>query len=114
MTQLIRTILLTTLALGNISVYGAASQPMAATDMTCQQALANVGQVKVGITENRVVELLGKPTEIKDGVWGYNFWSCAPRPRVGQQLIFGIALMFKDGVVSKIGYDTICATGPGR
>ena len=111
MTQIIRTILLTALALGCVTGSGG-MEPT--TEITCKEALANVGQVKIGITEARVLELLGQPTGIEKGVWGYNFWACAPRPKVGQQLVFGIAVMFKDGVVSKIGYDTICATGPGR
>jgi hypothetical protein len=103
-----------TLTIAVLLNFAAANANGATTaDITCSQALANVGQVKVGITESRVLELFGQPTAIKEGVWGYNFWDCAPRPKVGQQLIFGIALTFEDGVVSKIGYDTICATGPG-
>ena len=111
MNHLIRTILLGAIAVGTISIYGGGTQSV---NVTCKEALANVGLVKLGITESRVLELLGQPTGIENGVWGYNFWACAPPPKVGQQLVFGIALTFKDGVVSKIGYDTICATGPGR
>jgi hypothetical protein len=87
--------------------------PPVPPDVTCKEALANVGKIKVGLTENRVLELLGKTRGTQDGVWGYNFWECSPPPKVGEQLIIVIELSFSDDKVSQINYATICATGRG-
>jgi hypothetical protein len=112
MIQLIRSIVFAITAVGSIAVYGNdGNKSTFRTDVSCKEALANVRQVKVGTTDSKVLVLLSQPTDIAIDVWGYNFWDCSPRPRVGEQLIIGVAFTFKDGVVSKIDYATICATG---
>src|SRR4051812_30812717 len=105
-------VILTSVAAAIFILAAANANAAAPAEITCSQALANAGQVKVGMSEARVLELLGKPTDIENGVWSYNFWPCAPPPKVGVQAVLGIGLEFKNKAVTKIGYATICATGP--
>lgn len=81
--------------------------------VTCKEALQNLGKIKVGLKKADVKGLLGDPTRVEKGVWGYSFWECSPPPRAGEQKVVGLALTFTEGVISKIDYATICATGPG-
>ncbi len=83
------------------------------TDVTCEEAQKHAGEIKVGMTDEQVIELIGKPGVIDGDVWVYNFFECT-KPVVGSQIIIGIALVFKDRSVTKIDYATICATGPGH
>ena len=79
--------------------------------VTCEEALKNVSQVKVGMKESEILDLLGEPTAIKEETWSYNFFPCSSPPKVGEQKIIGVGLLFKGKVISEIGYATVCATG---
>jgi len=97
----------------------AASNPMdnQKTDppagVTCKEALQNVKELKVGLTGHRVLQLLGNPKSKTGNQWAYNFLECAPPPQAGTQAVLGVAITFKGGLIAKIDYATICATGPG-
>jgi hypothetical protein len=80
-------------------------------DVTCKEALSRVGEVKVGMTDTTILELLGQPAGIEKNMWGYNFWPCLTPPKVGEQKVIGMAITFEDNVAAKIDYATICATG---
>lgn len=80
-------------------------------EVSCQEALKNVNRIKVGMKASEVLELLGTPTAISGDNWGYNFMPCSPRPEIGRQTIIGIGMLFKEGIVSEIGWATICTMG---
>ncbi|MBA2727314.1 MAG: hypothetical protein H0U49_03970 [Parachlamydiaceae bacterium] len=79
--------------------------------VSCEEALKNVKQIKVGMKESEILDLLGEPTAVKEDNWGYNFFPCSPPPKIGEQKFFGIGIIFKEKVASEIGYATICAMG---
>jgi hypothetical protein len=60
----------------------AASNPMdnqktnPAAGVTCKEALQNVKELKVGLTEHRVLQLLGNPKSKTANQWAYSFWEC--------------------------------------
>jgi outer membrane protein assembly factor BamE (lipoprotein component of BamABCDE complex) len=93
------------------STFARVPQPLS-TGVTCEEAFANAPTIKTGMTEEEVLSLLGTPAAVSNATWGYSFWACLPRPQVGRQMIIGISLTFKDKVVVKIDYATMCATGP--
>jgi len=112
MINIIQSILVAALLITSVGIQAQANDET--PDVTCKEALANVGKVKIGMSAGQVVKLLGKPTGVKDNIWGYNFFDCAPPPRVGDQTVIGVAVIFNDEYVFKLDYATICATGPGK
>ncbi|CAN5283094.1 hypothetical protein BH10ACI1_BH10ACI1_21400 [soil metagenome] len=80
-------------------------------NVTCREAFENVGKIKAGMTDTEVLELLGKPNAIEKTIWGYNFLECAPKPKVGQQIVIGLEITFEEKIIKKIDYATICITG---
>lgn len=80
--------------------------------VSCADALKNASAIKVGMREAEVLALVGEPGRREKNVWSYSFWACSTAPRVGEQKIIGLGLVFQEGVVTKIEYATIDATGP--
>lgn len=80
--------------------------------ISCADALKNAPAIKVGTREAEVLNLLGEPGKRDKGVWSYSFWNCSTPPQVGEQKVIGLGLIFKEGVVTKIEYATVDATGP--
>jgi hypothetical protein len=80
--------------------------------VSCEDALKNAPAVKVGMRASEVLALLGEPSGRVGDEWGYNFWACVSPPRVGEQKIIGLGIVFTEGVVKEIKYATIDATGP--
>lgn len=82
------------------------------SDLTCEEASKNAGAIKTGMREAEVLELLGTPQTRLENEWVYNFWRCTTRPRVGEQKIIGLDIIFSEGAVKEIKYATIDAIGP--
>jgi hypothetical protein len=78
----------------------------------CEEGLKHAGEIKVGMREAEVLDLLGEPTGKVGNEWGYNFWPCVKAPQVGEQKIIGLGIVFNEGVVKEIKYATVDATGP--
>ncbi len=88
--------------------------PVSTTDASCREALQNLNKIKLKMKDSEVTTLLGRPTAMLEDVWEYNFFECVKHPKVGTQTIFGLDLTFKDKVIVKIDYATICVTGTAR
>jgi hypothetical protein len=81
-------------------------------DVSCKDALKNAPEIKVGMREAEVLDLLGEPTGRVENEWGYNFMACVQPPQAGEQKIIGLALFFSEGIIKQIKYATVDATGP--
>ncbi len=81
-------------------------------DVTCAEALKHAPEIKVGMSRSEVRDLLGAPQTELENEWVYNFFSCAAPPKVGEQKIIGLGIIFSEGIIKKINYATIDATGP--
>lgn len=79
-------------------------------EKSCEESLKNVTKIKVGMKDSEIIELLGTPTVITENNWSYNFFACA-KPQIGDQTIVGVGIQFKEKVVSKIGWASICTMG---
>jgi hypothetical protein len=82
-------------------------------DVSCKDALKNAPEIKVGMRESEVLDLLGEPTGRLENEWVYNFMACVQPPLPGDQKIIGLALIFSEGTIKQIKYATVDATGPG-
>ena len=82
--------------------------------MSCEEALKNVHNVKVGMKVDEIIGLIGTPGVKTDERWNYSFWDCSPPPKTGEQIIIGVSLVLKENIVTEINWATICATGPGN
>jgi hypothetical protein len=82
-------------------------------DVPCKDALRNAPQIKVGMREAEVLDLLGEPTGRLENEWVYNFMVCVQPPQVGEQKIIGLGLIFSEGIIKQVKYATVDATGPG-
>ena len=78
--------------------------------MSCQEALKNVHNVKIGMKDVEIIELIGIPTAKSNERWNYNFFECA-KPIIGSQIVVGVSLLLKENVVAEINWATLCATG---
>lgn len=83
-------------------------------EVSCKEALQNVYKIKVGMEQSEALALLGSPKTVENDVWSYSFFECAPPPQAGTQSVIGLGITFKDKIITKIDYATICATGPGN
>ena len=78
--------------------------------MSCQEALKNVHNVKIGMKDAEIIELIGIPTAKLDERWNYNFLECA-KPIIGAQIVVGVSLLLKENVVAEINWATLCTMG---
>jgi hypothetical protein len=82
--------------------------------LSCEEAAKNATQVRAGMQESEVIDLVGQPAKRADNEWIYPFYACIPRPEVGKQIIIGMGVVFENGNVIDIKYATLCATGPAK
>lgn len=62
----------------------------------------NITFVKKGMSEEKVLELIGKPSEKKKNVWIYDYWENSRAPKIGEKLYYGAEIVFDKGVVKEI------------
>jgi hypothetical protein len=79
--------------------------------VSCEEAFRHAPQIKVGMRETEVLDLLGEPKAQRENEWDYYWGECLPPPQVGQQMITGLALFFEEGIIKDIKYAWIDVTG---
>ena len=78
--------------------------------ITCEEALKKVRKITVGMKDSEILDLLGTPTAVSEDAWSYSFFACA-KPKIGDQVIVGVGILFKEKAVSEIGWATVCTMG---
>lgn len=82
--------------------------------VSCEEAVKNASQIKVGMKESEVLDLLGAPKITVDSRWSYSFDCVKLPPRVGETVITGLDIFFSDGTIKEIKLAWMDTTGVRR
>ena len=82
---------------------------------SCTELTARMNEIKEGLSEAMVTEILGEPFEIDKNRWTYNFphlkdFPSVP-PKAGTQVFVGVSLEFKKGLVTKVNWLWVDVSG---
>ena len=84
------------------------------SDATHKDPMRHMGELKVGMSADRVLALLGEPKGKNGNLWSYSSLDDAPHPLDGSIEVIGFTLTFKGKVLAKIDHVVGCFVGsPG-